>query len=508
MARSRLFRGRVREASVNAQLIDSGAAGTWGLDPIDGDMNYRPAGYDQAGYRVVPYYTLERARQQSVMVYRVHPMGRAIIDTYVAFCVGDTGVHPESPVPAVKAVLDEFWSDPLVDLGENQERWLRSHLLYGESLIEGIVGELFGSVRLRPIDVTAVQSIGIRDNNPLWPEFATLSTTTGPTKVPIIAYDDATGRLVGTAFFRADWQSVASDVRGLPFLTPSLDWLAAYDRTLSNLVDRTALARYFVWDVTVQGEQEDVDKFIDRQGMDPPESGTMNVHNDAVAWEPKTASSGSQEDTMTALQVLTAVSAGTGLAKTWLAEPEGSNRATGVSMAEPVRRRVQSVQRMWRQFMLTICRFVVDEAVRVGRLPRFVTIPATDGAETITVPTWRTVRVEMPEIAATDAQINATVLGAISAAAAQMVPTGMLGPEAARRLVEQAWSAFMGQPWRPGLDDDASFAAWKDQYGAAPPAPAPPAGAMPGVDNSVGTPGQNPPQQGGQQTVNNGSPVH
>ena len=207
---------------------------------------------------------------------------------------------------------------------------------------------------------------------------------------------------------------------------------------------------------------------------------------------------------MTALQVLTAVSAGTVLAKTWLAEPEGSNRATGVSMAEPVRRRVQSVQRMWRQFMLTVCRFVVDEAVRVGRLPRFVTIPATDATKTVTVPTWRTVRVEMPEIAATDAQMNATILGTVASAVAQLVPTGMLGPEAARRLAELAWSAFMGEPWRPGLDDSASFAKWKDEFGATPPPP--PTGM--GTDNSVGTPGQTPPQQAGTQTVNNGSPVH
>jgi hypothetical protein len=138
-----------------------------------------------------------------------------------------------------------------------------------------------------------------------------------------------------------------------------------------------------------------------------------------------------------------------------------------------------------------------------------VTIPATDSSATVTVPTWRTVRVEMPEIASTDAQINATVLSTVAAAVAQMVPTGMLGPEAARRLVEAGWSAFMGQPWRPGLDDAQSFQKWKDEFGAASPSAPPSSGPppMPGMDNSVGTPGQNAPGQPGIQTKNDGSPV-
>jgi hypothetical protein len=122
---------RATETTVDQQLIDSGASGAYGYDPIDGDFGWQSMG-GQLGSRPVPGFTLERARAQSVSAYRSNPMGRAIIDTYTAFCVGDTGVRPESSDPAVHRVLTDFWDDPLVDLGAIQERLLRSHMLYGE----------------------------------------------------------------------------------------------------------------------------------------------------------------------------------------------------------------------------------------------------------------------------------------------------------------------------------------------------------------------------------------
>lgn len=497
---------RATETTVDQQLIDSGSSGAYGYDPIDGDYGWQAAG-GQQGSRPVPGFTLERARAQSVSAYRSNPMGRAIIDTYTAFCVGDTGVRPESSDPDVHRVVTDFWDDPLVDLGAWQERGLRSHMLYGESLIEGITGELFGSVRLRPIDATSITGVKLRDRNPLWPQAVGINTVDGPQTLDVIGFDDLSGMRKGQVFYRADWHSVISDTRGLPFLTPTLDWLAGYDRTLWNLVDRTALARYMVLDVTVQGDQQEVDEFVRRRGgLDPPESGSIEVHNDGVKWQPMSAPSMSQEDTMTAQQILTNVAGGVGLAKPWISEAEGSNRASSVTMAEPVRRRIGGVQRVWLMFMREICRYVVDQAVRVGTLPRYVTVASDVGTGTISVPAAQTVRVVGPEIAGTDAQINATIVGNLAAALNTLVSAGLLGPEAARRMVEKSWADYMGQPWRPGLDTDATVQAWLDEWKPKAPAPAP-AGAMPGVDNKIGTPGQMPMSPPGTATVNTGAPV-
>ena len=74
-----------------------------GRDPIDGDAGYKLAG--SRGNREVPYWTRERARDYSVTAYRSNPMARAVIDTYVAFCVGDSGVTYQCSNPDVRAVV-------------------------------------------------------------------------------------------------------------------------------------------------------------------------------------------------------------------------------------------------------------------------------------------------------------------------------------------------------------------------------------------------------------------
>jgi hypothetical protein len=498
---------RAREATVDQQLWATGAAGSFGYDPIDGDAGYTPLGVGTEQQRPIPVFTVEMARAQSVMVYRAHPMGRAIVDTYTGFAVGDTGVRPTSAVPEVQTVLDDFWSHPLVNLGARQDELLRSHLLYGETLIEAMVGELFGDVRLKPIDTTCVQSVSNREGNPWWPATVNMVLRTGElVALPAITYDTASGLRSGAVFWRADFRAVTSDTRGAPFLMPVLDWLAAYDRVLWNLVDRTALARYMIWKVTVDGDDDDVKAYVKARGtLDPPESGSVEVTNSGVKWEAMSPAQAGYEDTTTAAAVLTNVAGGVGLAKPWLADSEGANRATAVTMAEPVRRRVQNVQTKWLEFMGDVCRFVVDQAVRARQLPRFVTLPGAQADSTRNLEPWRTVQMVGPEVAVTDAQINATILANLAGAMGPLVQGGLIGPEAARAAVQRAWSDFMGQPWEPGLDDAATVQAWMDEW--APQKPAGPPGAQPGVDNTIGTGAEQPGQPAGQATANSGSPL-
>ncbi|MEL4403041.1 hypothetical protein AAEJ42_22680, partial [Shewanella algae] len=68
---------RATEASID-QLIATGAAGTYGIDPIDGDAGFVRVG--QTG-RQIPVWTREKMRAYSVAAYRLNPMARAVIDT-------------------------------------------------------------------------------------------------------------------------------------------------------------------------------------------------------------------------------------------------------------------------------------------------------------------------------------------------------------------------------------------------------------------------------------------
>lgn len=443
---------RTLEASPQ-QIAATGAAGGAGYDPVDGEYGWKRSG---AGRREVPEYTRQRAVDSSVAGYRSNSMATAVVDTYVAFCVGDKGVSYICTNPEVSKVVKEFWDDPKVKFGQRQPELLKSQILWGELPVELLVGEQSGVVRLSVMDPVIVKDILLDRGNPLWPSKMVLTSEAGnePKAFDLVQVDDESGLRTGNAFFFTPWKTLITDTRGVPFLTPILDQLDSYDTVLSNMIDRTSLARYLVWDVTVKGTQPQVDEYIrTRGGMHIPPSGSVEVHNESVTWEPKSAPSGAQEDTQAASAVLTQVAGGAGLAKTWLAEPDGANRATSLTMAEPVRRRVGSVQGIWLDQMTEIVRYVVDQAVAAGRLP--AEVEATDpktGAKT-TVPAAMTVMVTGPEIAAADAQLTAQTLLNVATGLEMLVKTGLITPEAGARAAQKAWEDYVGVPYSSDLGE-------------------------------------------------------
>lgn len=448
--RSWLFPRRATEATP-AQVVATGAAGgAWGTDPLDDDRGWKPAG---RGRREVPPWTQEKSRIYSVAAYRCNPMARAIIDTYTAFCVGDSGVSTLASNAQVGQVVTEFWTDPRNRLGDLQEALLRDQLLTGETLLEMMTGAVSGAVRFCPLDTTAVTDVLLERGNPLWPETIILGEGAARRPLSVAQVDDATGLRTGEAMWWTPFKALVSDTRSQPFLESVLDWLDSYDTVLSNLIDRTALMRYLVWDVTVEGGQTEIDAFVkSRGGLHVPRSGGIEVHNQAVTWEPKNVQTGAYEDSAAAKSVLTLVAGGTGLAKTWLAEPEDANRATSLTMAEPVRRRVGAVQKLWLGYQTELVRYAVDQAVAARRLPARVTATDPKSGTTYDIPASQSVMVTGPEIAAADAQITAQVLLNLSTGLEKLVATGVLSPEAAQLAARKGWEDYLGIPYHHDLD--------------------------------------------------------
>lgn len=444
---------RVVEATPE-QVVATGAwAGAYGTDPIDGDRGYRRAGVAR---REVPEWTREKAVAYSVAAYRSNPMAKAIVDTYTAFCVGDSGVTWEATNPKVAQVVQEFWDDPRNNIGKIQPLELRTQLLAGEKLMEMMVGGQSGVVRFCPYDPQNIKEVKLLKGNANWPKDVVVAdpdAEDGERTFAVVAVNDETGLREGKVMFWRPFRTLDTDVRSMPFLMPVIDWLANYDTVLSNLMDRTALARYLVWDVTVTGNQKNIDDYVTwRGGLHVPPSGSVEVHNESVVWKPQTVSTGADEDSTTAKAALTMVAGGTGLAKTWLADPEDANRATSLTMAEPVRRRVGGVQSIWLDYQTERVRFVVDRAVAARRVP--ATVEATDPrtGETMEVPASQCVTVHGPEIAASDAQLNATILMNLSTALTGLVEAQILSPEAARVAARKAWEGYVGVPYRAELD--------------------------------------------------------
>jgi len=338
---------RVSEATL-AQVAATGAAGGTYGDAIDpDDRGWRPVG---TRGRETPPWTVEKARIFSVAGYRTNPMARSIIDTHVAFAVGDSGVSLEVTNQKVREVVEEFWHDPVTNPAGTQELGLRSQMILGETVRRVAVGDITGVVRYAPMDPQVICEVFDRNGNPAQPEAVGFRYADGAEDMlTVVRADDITGLRDGECLFWTPYKTLETDQRSMPFMAPILDWLDAYDTVLSNLIDRTALARFMVAQVTLEGynDTQIADWIKARGGRRVPQSGTIEVTNEKTKWDFKSAESGAYEDSKAASSVLTGVAAGAGLAKTWLAEPEDANRATSLSMAEPVRRRVQGVQKQW-----------------------------------------------------------------------------------------------------------------------------------------------------------------
>lgn len=438
--------------SLADQVIATGAVGGYMIDPIDGDVGFTRAG---TSGRAMPSWTLEKSRAYSVVAYRANPMARAIIDTYVSFCVGDSGVTVQCSNPAVKQVALDFWNDPKVKLGPLQPDMCRDHLLMGESVYELMTGPVTGVTRWSPIDPIRVEDVILDRGNALWPAALVLRNPNGdPEHLTISNIDDITGLRTGQCAFFTSFKALLTDRRGVPFLAPILDDLDDYDSVLSNLIDRTSIMRYIGMDVTLHGDvgQKEIDDYIrERGGNHIPHSGTMEIHNDAVTIAPFNAQTGAMEDTETAKAVLTNIAGGAGLAKTWLADPQDSNRATSLTMAEPVRRRVGGVQNIWIAYMTEMVRHSVDQKVAVGMLDRFVPVTGSGGITNMTAAS-QTVSVQGPEIAAQNAEVNATVLMNLAQALDSMVAAKVMTLEAAQLAAKKGWESFVGVPYMPELD--------------------------------------------------------
>lgn len=317
-------------------------------------------------------------------------------------------------------------------------------------------GQLSGVVQFAPQEPALIKDITLRRGNPLWPDKVILPSMQADS-------DDRSWQIVhvppgktlreGQAMFWAPWKTLDTDTRGMPFLTSILDWLDSYDTVLSNLIDRTSLLRHIAYSVKMTGAQQtDVDTFIaNRGGTHMPASGTIEVHNDSVEWTPISGQTGAAEDSQANLSVLTNIASGVGLAKTWLAEPDGANRATSQSMAEPVRRRVASVQNMWLYQQTELVRFAVDRAVAAKRLPEMVKARDPRTGEETEIPAADSVLVTGPEIAAADSQITAQVLLNLSTGLEKLVAIGALTREAAAAAARKGWEDYVGVPYSSDL---------------------------------------------------------
>ncbi len=150
--------------------------------------------------------------------------------------------------------------------------------------------------------------------------------------------------------------------RGRSTLYPILGWLKRYKDLMDAEVVRGQLAATFVWDIEINGSQDDVDGFISAES-DPLGTGKSFYHNQQVKRTPMPAlpSSASTGNGGLASELLSFIATGIGIPKDYfnVMGGAGGNRATALVGAEPFTKLIEDIQADFEHFLVELARNVI-----------------------------------------------------------------------------------------------------------------------------------------------------
>ncbi len=416
--------------------------------PIDADEHLYRSMHERV--RDLTALKQEEAINVCFKLYERDPIGHRLTELNRDFVIGD-GISWSARNPDVEAIVADFWGDSVNDLDQRTNDFALELGLYGELIPEAFVGKTSGVVQLGYVDPGDVKRVAYLDDgdgvrNPLVLDTVWIKQKGFGAKgreLQIIR-DRGTGRLEGDVFFfRVN--GVSNSTRGRPDLMHIADWLDGYDQLLWEMLERARLARSFIWDVTVKGDDATL-QAQKKANAGVPKSGSVRFHNESVEWKVVAPQMGSYETAREAQLMLEHISAGAGVAKTWLSAADDVNRATAVEMNSPVVRRLQRRQRYFLGCLRTMIRFALEQASESTRLSTnedgMVPVFDDDGDPAMSAEDepklakpWEIVQLHAPEISPRDTVQGATVLTQLANLCSTAEAQGWFGPETSRQVI-------------------------------------------------------------------------
>lgn len=299
-----------------------------------------------------PYHALLETLADSAEAYRQNPLAHRVVELTTDHVLG-RGARLRSADPGVQAYLDAWWTHPRNRMAARQFELCAELALAGELFIVFHRNPYDGMCYPRPIPASAIDRI---ETDPEDIERPLRYHQIGDSAAPDGRWwgaDEvrhyAINRLVGAT-------------RGQGDLVPLLPWLRRYKDWLT---DRVLINRYkgaFLWDVQITGADRRTILARQAELAAPPRPGSIVVHNEGEQWravQPAIDAAGAEADGR-AMRLM--IAAGAGLPLHFLAEAEGSNRATAVEMGGPTLRHFERRQ----QYVGWILADLGLEAVRRG----------------------------------------------------------------------------------------------------------------------------------------------
>ncbi|PAT39169.1 hypothetical protein CK623_11455 [Vandammella animalimorsus] len=417
----------------------------------------RLSGEGQGGQNERDLSPMAQGRMQKLAehLWQANVLANRLIELPLAYLLAE-GVTLQAADEQQQAVLDRHWFDPINNWPAKLEARVRALALLGEQCYTAHVGP-DGMVRLGYLDPRRIAQVVMDPDNPEQP-------------IGVVTQRDARGRyhkyrviVLGddellfsrrTAQIRAEdftdgecfllqLNKLPDGSRGRSDLLGQMDWLDAYDEFLFGELDRIADLRRFVWDITMQGaDQEAVEAY--QKTFVPPSSNGAFVHNESMTLEPKSPALHAADTSESARLLRNHVLGGSTFPEHWFGGGADANRAIGESMSEPTFKVYTSRQGRLKLFLEEIGRYVLWKSSQQTATP--------DWSD----PRWHVTAV-FPELANRDVTKFAAALQSVVAAAMLAIDRGLLTEETALKIVADVASRF-GQEIDPAAELEAARA--------------------------------------------------
>lgn len=333
------------------------------------------------GQRELPVYQQDKMFQIAAHLYRRNAIAHRIIEVIKAFVVGE-GIVIQAKDPEVDQIIRKFWKDRR----NNFRRYLRPRVvslsLYGESLWPAYVNEVDGSVILgssypgiikdvipnyrNNFEAEIVKTKEGRDaKNEVVPEqdLEVIKVNGDPGDASFLKYD-------GEVFFYTI-NSPMDNLRGLSDLYSIADWLDVYDQFMFNRAERQAYMNTFLWDITLQGAtQAEIDRKLATMILREKKqrSGRLYIHNEKEARQAISPDMRADDATRDAEAFMQMIMGGTGLSSQAFGDPGGGGRTASGDVNEWVFKTLSDRQFTFRDILLDMFDFVLDQAELHGEL--------------------------------------------------------------------------------------------------------------------------------------------
>lgn len=302
----------------------------------------------------------EEAIRTMESMFLSSPMAKLITRWVVDFLVGK-GFHLNSSDPQANRVLQEFWTHPVNDMPTHQRTHVQELAVYGELVFvqktspTGFVGITF-------VPSTQIADIVEVEGYPGEADKVILKDE-DETPLRVIRWNPQSGRYEGDCFLmRAN--RLGGHLRGHPEMIPLLDWVNVFETFAYNKLERDSQQTGVWWDITLEGKtEEEIREWEQMYGGIAPRAGSAIYHNERMQYnivQPK-PSIGVSRDAGFFKDLLMSLS---GLGNF------GTARDNAGELLDPAINSLSARQYDIHLFFTLIGRFVVQEAIRGGKLPR------------------------------------------------------------------------------------------------------------------------------------------